>query len=276
MIDIRQSVHYANYLKREGWTVERIAEINYFIKKIPLIGSVLKVQRPQELRIDTIRRLARKYHVFQIIIEPKTQLDADFLKSIGFRLTKPFLPTKSLQIDLTKSKGYIFRNFKKDVRAAIKRGGNLTIKEYSTPDEIKKFREEWQNSVNFKRFVPGYKALINLRRSFPDNNSLFLASHNISSRIIGGVIFTRSSHDICYYWQAFTNPEGRSSLSQYSLLYHGILWAKKMGCRIFDFEGIYDERFPDKSWLGFTDFKKSFGGYEVPYPGCYTQFRFPL
>lgn len=51
------------------------------------------------------------------------------------------------------------------------------------------------------------------------------------------------------------------------------MWAKKRGCKIFDFEGIYDERFPNKSWLGFTHFKKSFGGYEVSYPGTYTKTR---
>ena len=89
--------------------------------------------------------------------------------------------------------------------------------------------------------------LLNLRKSFPGSYSLFLASHNIVGRIIGGVLFTRSLHDFAYYWQAFTNKEGRTSLSQYSLLYQGILWAKKHGCKVFDFEGIYDPRFPIKA-----------------------------
>ena len=94
MVDIRQSIHYANYLRHEGWVIERIAETNYFIKKLPLFGSILKVQRPEEVRIDTIRELARKYHTFQVVIEPKTELDAKFLTSIGFKLSKsPYLPT---------------------------------------------------------------------------------------------------------------------------------------------------------------------------------------
>ena len=289
MVDIRQSIHYANYLRHEGWVIERIAETNYFIKKLPLFGSILKVQRPEEVRIDTIRQLARKYRVFQTIIEPNLEFDMRLLMANGYSLSSsPYLPTKTLQIDLTKSKDYIFRHFKKDARQAIRRATALSerseskgeetnnIKSYSTESEIKKFREEWQNSVNFKRFVPSLRTLINLRKSFPANNSVFLASHNISSRIISGVIFTRSSHDICYYWQAFTNSEGRTSLTQYSLLWEGLLWAKKMGCKIFDFEGIYDERFPNKSWLGFTHFKKSFGGTEISYPGCYTKLRFPI
>lgn len=288
MIDIRQTENYAKYLASEGWTIERIGEINYFIKNLPLIGSVLKVQRPAEIRIDTIRKLAKKYHSFQTIVEPKTEMDAEFLTSVGFKLSKkPYLPTKTLQIDLTKSKESILGNFKKDARRAIKKaayaeasapngGGEFTIKEYSSPGEIKVFREAWKNSVKFNRYVPRVQGLINLRKSFPGDYSLFLASHNISGSIIGGALFTRSLHDICYYWQAFTNSEGRSSLSQYSLLYQGILWAKKQGCKIFDFEGIFDPRFPDKSWLGFTHFKKSFGGYEVSYPGTFTKTFFRI
>lgn len=278
MIDIRQSESYAKYLKSVGWTVERIAEINYFVRKIPVFGSILKVQRPEEIRIDKIDKLCRKYRVFQTIIEPKNELDAKYLASIGFKLTKStYLPSKTLQIDLTKGQEEIIRHFKKDARYAIRKGGGVKTVEYSTPDEIRKFREGWKNSVKLNRYVPKVEQLINLKKSFPQSKSLFLASHNIAGRIIGGVIFTTSSHEesnyITYYWQAFTNSEGRTLLSQYSLLYQGILWAKRNGYKIFDFEGMFDSRFPNKSWIGFTHFKRSFGGYEVTYPGTYIKNR---
>ncbi len=276
MEDIRQSSKYVDYLKREGWAVERVNSINYFIKKLPLIGAVMKVQRPEKIDFETIDKLAQKYRVFQVIIEPKDLNNESRIMNHGYKLSKsPYLPTKTLRIDLTQSQKAIFSHFKKDARRAIKQGSDQIIKSYSTPDEIKMWCEAWKKSVNYLRFVPGEKQLINLRKSFPDNYSIFLASHNIYGSIIGGALFTRSSHDIVYYWYGFTNKEGRTSLSQYSLLYQGILWAKKMGCKIFDFEGIYDERFPQKSWFGFTHFKRSFGGYEVKYPGCYTKFRFP-
>lgn len=278
MIDIRQTESYAKYLRSIGWRVERIAEINYFIKKMPLLGSVLKVQRPEEIRIDTINKLCRKYGVFQTIIEPKNELDAKYLASIGFKLSKStYLPSKTLQIDLTQNKEDILKHFKKDARYALRKGGALNFKEYSTPEEIKIFREEWKKSVKMSRYVPSAEQLIKLKKSFPQSHSIFLASHNIVSRIIGGVIFTTSSHGssnrITYYWQSFTNSEGRSTLANYPLLYQGILWAKKNGYKIFDFEGVYDPRFPNKDWLGFTHFKRSFGGYEVAYPGCYTRYQ---
>ena len=281
MIDIRQSQNYAKYMKSLDWSVERIAEINYFIKKVPLLGAILKVQRPEEIRIDTVDGLCRKYGVFQLIIEPKNNFDAEYLTSLGFKLAQStYLPSKTLQIDLTKSSKTILENFKKDVRYALRKGGDLKLKEYSTSEDIRILRKEWQKAVKLKRFVPSTEQLIKLKKSFPQSNSLFLMSHNISGSALGGAIFTTSSHgsikDIAYYWQAFTNKEGRALLSQYSLLFQGILWAKKNGFKVFDFEGVYDSRFPNKSWLGFTHFKEAFGGYEVEYPGTYVKYRLPF
>lgn len=277
MVDIRQSIQYANYLRSEGWIVERINNINYFVRKFLLIGSILKLQRPEKIDFKTIDKLCRKYRVFQIILEPKDESRVSSIESQGFRLSQnPYLPTKTLQIDLTQSKEKVYTNFTKDCRYNIRRGEKMKIKEYSTPKEIEIWRQAWKNSVKFDRYVPSAKQLINLRKSFPQSHSLFLASHNIVGRIIGGVLFTRSSHDVAYYWYGFTNQEGRTSLSQYPLLYQGILWAKRVGCKVFDFEGIYDERFPNKSWLGFTRFKHSFGGFEMSYPGCYSKSRFPI
>ena len=278
--------------------MERVDQINYSIKKLPLIGSILKLQRPEKIDLVSMIRIIDTYRVFQTIVEPKNESQAKILVSNGFYLSKnPYLPTKTLQIDLTQSKEKILSHFKKDARRAIKktafamsrvhhsvggepRGDSGFIKEYSTPSDIRRWRKAWRDSVNFSRFVPNERVLLNLRRSFPQNKSLFLASHNISGSVIGGALFTISSHErsnhISYYWYGFTNSEGRTSLSQYSLLWNGILWAKKQGCKIFDFEGIYDSRFPNKSWLGFSHFKKSFGGVEVLYPGCYVRFRLPI
>lgn len=276
MVDIRQSNNYKDYLRSAGWIVERIRETNYFIRKISFLGSVLKLQRPEKLEINTLLSLAKKYKSFQIVVEPNNDKQAELLAENGFKLSKStYLPSKTLQIDLTASQNAIFSNFKKDARQSVKRGEGQVIKAYETPEQIKVWHDAWKNSVNYKRYVPSLEALLNIKKSFPQNHSLFLASHNIVSRIIGGALFTISSHDtsnyITYYWYGFTNEAGRTSLSQYSLLYQGILWGKKMGCKTFDFEGIYDSRFPNKSWLGFTHFKESFGGVPTTYPGCYTK-----
>ena len=278
MVDIRQTLQYANYLSSLGWTVERIDGVNYFVRKLPLIGSILKIQRPEKIDFDTIDKLCLKYRVFQVILEPnltsivESTSDHNLLLHHGFKLSKsPYLPSRTLQIDLTQSQKEIEKGFMRNIRTGIRRGKTFPIKSYSTPQELETFHNSWKKSVKLTRFVPPLIDLINLRKSFPDNYSLFLASHNISGRIIGGVIFTRCLHESVNYMYGFMSKEGRTSLTHASLLYQGILWGKKMNCKIFDFEGIYDDRFPNKSWLGFSRFKKSFGGTEVLYPGCYTK-----
>ena len=288
LLDLRQTQNYAYFLKLQNWNTERINNTNYFIKKFPLIGSVLKIQRPQNLDFNTIKELQKKYRVFQTIIEPdlafsnrRFKFNHSSLLRKKYKLSKyTYLPSKTLVLDLTQDSDTIFRKFTKESRRSIRKGSSTKVKEYSSSKEIKKFYYAWKKYVNFSRHVPSLKTLLNLKKSFPHNKSLLLASHNISGRIIGGAIFTISSHDvsnyITYYMYGFTNDEGRTSLSQYSLLYSGILWGKKMGCKQFDFEGVYDDRFPIKSWLGFTHFKKQFGGSEVLYPGCYTKLRFPI
>ncbi len=271
MLDIRQSKNYADYLSSIGWIVERINGINYFVKKFPLIGSVIKIQRPQRINYLTIKQLAIKYHAFQIILEPKQKL---IMNNLQFKISKsPYLPTKTLQINLTQSKEKIFKQFKKDCRSAIEKNEKLKIKETKN---IENFRNAWKKSVGLKRYVPPLSHLVALKKSFGKNCLMIHCYISVDHNKNGGVgaIFLLSNN-IAYYWQAFTNKEGREKQIQYKIVWEGILWAKKHGAKVFDFEGIYDERFPNKSWLGFTHFKKSFGGKEIEYPGCYTKFRFP-
>lgn len=269
MQDIRQSKEYARYLSRIGWNVEKIDKVSVFVKKFPLIGSVLKIQRPgQNMDFQKIGKIAQKHRVFQIIIEPINETQSAECKANGFKLSKsPYLPTKTLQIDLKQRKEKIFTDFEKDCRSAIKKNNRLNIRKYELGD-LNDFRNYWKGAVGIKRYVPPLQHLIELKKAFR-KNSLFVTSEKSDS----GAIFLNSG-DVSYYWQAFTNKDGRKKLYQYKIVWEGILWSKKNKAKIFDFEGIYDKRFPNGSWLGFSHFKKSFGGKEISYPGCFVKTDF--
>lgn len=273
-IDIRQSKEYANHLRNLGWTVERIASVNYFVKKVPLLGSFLKIQRPEKIDLNTIGILGRKYKIRRIIIEPKRISDTKRLVSGGYRLAKStYLPSKTLVLRL-KNKKIIYNSFKKNTKYGIKRSASLPI--LQNP-KLSTFHDSWKNVAGFSHYVPSIGTLESLQTTL-GTNMLILASHNNMSRKImynAGSIFLLSD-DTCYYWQSFSDKIGRSSLAQYSILWNGILWGISRGAKYFDFEGIYDFRFPNKSWLGFTFFKKQFGGTEIEYPGTYYRniFRF--
>jgi lipid II:glycine glycyltransferase (peptidoglycan interpeptide bridge formation enzyme) len=280
-MDIRQSPEYGHYLAQIGWVVEQVSGVNYFIRKFPLVGSIIKIQRPEKIDFEEIEKLTKKYKAFQIILEPITTRPRshNLSPSIGssssihnslyahkFKLSKsPYLPTKTLLIDIG------LTNFRSDIKRAINKFNNDQFSIYT--NNLDQFRNAWKKAVGLSKYVPSLKQLQALQNSFKIN-SLFVTTSDKSA----GIIFLVSGTTL-YYWQAFSDKKKRYLPNQYRMVWYGILWGKKRGAKLFDFEGIYDERFPNKSWLGFTHFKKTFGGKEVEYPGCFiktkTIFSFP-
>jgi len=133
--------------------------------------------------------------------------------------------------------------------------------------------------------IPSFKNIRALKKSF-GRDALFLAStvsdlpanrkQKKREVVAGTIILIADSPDkkadkTAYYYYAFTSKKGRKLLAQYELVWEAIKLAKKRGCKTFDLEGIYDPRFPVKSWCGFSHFKKSFGGKEINYPGCFRK-----
>jgi len=232
-MDIRQSKEYAKYLTLIGWKVEKVNGVYCFIKKIPILGDFVKIQRTD--------KIINKYKPFHLVYEPLTITPA------GFKLSNsPYLPTKTLQLNLTESEEELYKNLKKDARYALRKIERIQL----------------EKETNFFKF----KEYKNLKKAF-GKNCLLLSTPNSSA------IFLKAGRT-AYYWKAQTNKEGRKNLDQYRIVWEGILWAKSRKAKVFDFEGVYDERFPNKQWLGFTHFKKSFGGREVLYPGSFIKTNF--
>jgi len=291
MTDLRQTAQYARYLQLQNWQVKKINGTYIFIRKLLFI-SIIKIQRP---RIYTPGESAQGEHPRGvakrgITITKLEPLSANQIPP-NFKLKKStFLPSKTLEIDLTQSKKKILAGMKKDARYAIRKAsraerlsgecakhspGVLRSEKRSHDSSevvacknIKAFHQAWKKSIGWQRWAPSLKSLHNLKKAF-GKNVLFLAAKKDSQIIAGTVILTADKK--AYYYYAFTDKKGRQLLAQYLLVWQAIKWAKKQGCKVFDFEGIYDNRFPNQSWLGFTHFKKSFGGREVKYPGCFTK-----
>jgi len=267
MKDIRQSLKWAIYLQKIGWSVGKIDDAFVFYKKIPIIGRIAKIQRPQ--RVPTPKSLdsfSKKNKISILYIEPKTTPSEKGLQKWGFwKTNKFFLPTKTIYLDISKSKQKIFNQMKSDARYSLRKcqKGNINCE---VEENLENFRRIWRESVSWKRYVPSLSHLVALKDSFRDD-CIFLINRNYPS----GAIFLVSDKT-AYYWQAFTSASGRNNLAQYQIIWTGILWAKRKGAKILDFEGVYDKRFPIKSWLGFSHFKKSFGGKSKEFPHPFVKY----
>jgi len=270
MTDLRQSPSYARFMSLEGWTVDKSEGTYSYVKKLPLLGHFIKIQRPATITPKLINALETKYRPFQILLEPAVISHQSSV--ISFKPASPYLPSKTLILDLTQSEKKLYADLKKDCRYALRKTKDSLLTTPSSLSEISGFRKAWKRSVPFTRYVPSRKNMENLQHSF-NKDSLFMQTGLHSrSEAKAGAIFLKAG-PTAYYWQAFTNKEARKALIQYQIVWRGILWAKKEGAKTFDFEGIYDNRFPNKSWLGFTHFKKSFGGKEAIYPQALKKTR---
>ncbi len=69
-----------------------------------------------------------------------------------------------------------------------------------------------------------------------------------------------TSKNIAFYWHNASTKTGKRNFAPTLCVWKAIKEAKKRGLKIFDFEGLWDERFPhlNKGWKGFTRFKKGF------------------
>lgn len=268
MTDLRQSANWARFLTASGWQVAGSPGTFAFIRRIPLAPiAVIKIQRPTRLNFATTNQLAKKHRAFWVYIEPATAIQVPSLHRHGFKLSKsPFLPAKTIHLNLIPPLPKILEQMKKDGRYSVRRAEKYSLQLIKAPD-LTTFYTAWPRRRGWK---PSLKNLQTLKAAF-GKNVLFLAAANTDSgQILAGTVILLTNR-VAYYYYAFTAKQGRQKLAQYWLVWQAIKEAKKQNCQIFDFEGIFDPRFSSHSWIGFSHFKRSFGGKEITYPGCFVK-----
>jgi lipid II:glycine glycyltransferase (peptidoglycan interpeptide bridge formation enzyme) len=278
MVDIRQSKEFGRYMESLGWKVERINNINYFIRPF-IFGAVsfIKVQRPRRVNPKIITKLAKKYRAWMIVIEPrKSSPRGKPKKQIipGYRTLKnPYLPSKTLVLDLTKSQKDLLSEMHHKTRYNIKKH-KVQMSNIKISNDVAEFAKFW-NEQRYGKYslFSQVRGVEKMYKAFGKNAKTIAAYKN--KQLISGILML--IHDKrAYYMYAASNKVGKKNYASTACTWKAIKLAKKLGCKEFDFEGIYDARFPTESWYGFTRFKKSFGGREVSYPASLVRYRLPV
>ncbi len=270
MIDLRQTPEYAQYMNLLGWKVHKCQMINdkcqIFLKKIPLLGYVAKIQRPKEkINLEKVKEeLEKKYKIAAIYFEPQIEQSVPS----AFKSAKSvFLPSKTIQIDLRLSETELLKHCKQKTRYNIKLSQQYVV--IKKLDDINSFVNLWQKeALSRGQFLSQKKEIKTLYEAFGERANLYFAyPSTISTTPCAGLLIANST-DTAFYMYAFTTKAGRKLFASTALTWHAICNAKKNNLKTFDFDGIYDERFPSqtKAWQGFTKFKEGFGGKTVEFP----------
>jgi lipid II:glycine glycyltransferase (peptidoglycan interpeptide bridge formation enzyme) len=271
--DYRQSEEYCQYYSKKGWVVERIGSTRVLIKKIPLLGSIIKIQRgSSNTPLVEIEKLAKKNKALLAVIEPDIKSgDAHYagleesLKLSGYNngLNLFFSATKTTYIDLTKSEESILSSFDQSIRKSLK--GNLKKSvHFRSVDCIEEFYpllHEAGHRRNF--FVQTLSDWKDKWKPFSSQVQIILAY--LDGKLLGGNMFIIKP-PVAFGLFLPTTESGRRDRIAASLIWEGLKLAKNNGCDLFDLNGLYDERFDfPRKWLGLTAFKKKFRGCEVEF-----------
>lgn len=190
-------------------------------------------------------------------------------RRLEFKLSNwPLLGTKTLRVDLRPSEEEIVKSFKKDCRYTLKK---LLISNYLiSNDQFDKFYEIWKRSARRKKlWIPPVKDYWALVKAF--GKKCFCLTIGDQA---GAVILTHKK--TAFYYYAGATAEGTRLDYPYLVVWEAMKEAKKRRCKVWDFEGIFDKRWPNKGWVGFSHFKKSFGGKEIEFPGSFEKWRWPF
>lgn len=269
MEDLRQTQGWKGYLTDKGWQVvslrseDKVHKMNAFIIPLGILGlKMLKLQRSEyDPDWSELNKLKRKYKVVSSVIEPSRIQDALGYHMAGYKITRfPYLATKTYITDLTQTEKELWKNLSENARRQIIKNKRVVVEEI----DVNGFLELWKK--NSKIWTMKKRELASVLKRFKGKAKLIVSR---TGKIYHSGLLIIYSADTANYYQTWTGEEGRVSGGHYKLVWEEMLRAKKEGLKFFDLEGIYDPRWPQKRWRGFTEFKRRFGGTEVAFPGSF-------
>ncbi len=269
----QQSELYKKFMLSLKWDVMPVGEAQVFIRSFPIVGGMMKLHRPQKLpnTVELIS-LIKQRRIHTLVVEPVLTQDPEELQSWCEELSKqitisssPFLPTKTIHIDVTRNEDAIFSSFSEAKRRAVRRATKLgvTIQESDSIRDLLNIKNKSAGLFGFMT-TSGMKELWDV---FAPTHASILLAHDEKKVLLGGVLLLHYDN-VTYYWIAGTITHGKKLFAPTLLVWESIKLAKQKKSKIFDFVGVWDERLPKENtqWLGFTKFKEGFGGKTAYYP----------
>jgi lipid II:glycine glycyltransferase (peptidoglycan interpeptide bridge formation enzyme) len=253
--DIRQTEQWATYMTNMGWTVEKIDGIYIFIRRVyPFKHSLIKISHPKgPIPFEKIEELSKKHKALFTIIEPHIEgyQEEEYKKN---RFEKSILKsafTATRLLDLQKTEQELWESLSENARRNIKKAqkNNMTIKRVMMKDET-----DWNNFDNYfnlyvhlgkkKNFyTQSHQESLTRMKAFKENTFLYFAYEKENPDPIATIWFSFVDNTLVYMLTGITN-KGYELLANYILAWEGIKTGRELGLKVFDFESVFDERYP--------------------------------
>ena len=273
-MEVQQTSLYRDYILSLGWSVGMIDDVAVFYRHLPFMGVMAKIQRPITLPyLPKLIPFLQHLHVHTLLVEPKADEDpiqfTAYIRSLSkfFKIiSSPFLPTKTILVDVTPSEKIMFSSLESAKRRAVRRAEKfgISITTSNTINDLIAIKSKAAGTFG-SMTTYGIDKLWNI--FYKKKQSHILLARTDKKEVVGGVLLLLSG-STCYYWIAGATKKGKHMFAPTLLVWEALKFAHGKKCTFFDFVGVWDERTPKQyhEWKGFTKFKEGFGGKELYYP----------
>jgi len=241
--------------------------------------------------LESLQDLAQKEKSVFLRVEPCLNCTKDDLDILCFEKSKDIQPHKTLVLDLSLSEEELLAQMGEKTRynigLAARKGVSIKLSSSQDDNFEKDFEEFWdllnQTARRQKIRLFGkeyYRKELQIGKNLPQPllkegnrssplgevgrdfvNVLFIAEYQnkpIAANIVN-LFGNRAT-----YLHGGSDNEYRSLMAPHLLQWEQIKYAKSVGCKIYDFWGCDDEK-----WPGVSRFKKGYGGREVEFCGTH-------
>ncbi|MBU1992412.1 MAG: peptidoglycan bridge formation glycyltransferase FemA/FemB family protein [Patescibacteria group bacterium] len=216
--------------------------------------------------IEQIEKIAKKENAVFLRLEPP----ANFKPHKKFRKAHAHhQPEQTLVIDLSKPEEKILAQMKEkgryNIRLAEKKG--VKVKKSKNVKTFYPLLEKTTTRDKFSSHPLSYYESMLKNMSGEDRAKgfakLFVAEYEEEK--IAALIATFYKNTATYYFGA-SSDRRRNIMAPYLLQWEAMRYAKKIGCKYYDFLGVAPDGAKNHPWAGVTQFKRKFGGISVKYP----------
>ncbi len=284
-LDARQTSNWAQYMESIGWIAKKVNNTYIYVREIkPFKHSLVKIQHAKEQPdFQKIDEIAKEHNALFVILEPyNIEYNEELLKSNGFiksKLKSAF--TSTVLIDLKATEENILASFSENARRNIKKAiaNKLRVEHIFTNEQktdtsqFEKFYALYKELGKTKGFyVLPYSECLKKLQAFQNNSILSFAYEPDNPQPIAVVWYLYFDNTLVYNHTGITQ-RGYDLQANSLLVWEGIKQGKKLGMKVFDFESVYDPRYPseNKKWLGYSEFKKRFHGETIFYPRAWIK-----
>jgi len=284
--DVRQSPAWGEMLKFYGWKLYYTSSgIMVAILKIPLLGSMIKVQRPKNVTkqdMEEIMEMCKKHRALFIKIDPFINQDLKIIRDYGFsQSTFPLCPTKTMFINLEEDSDVLWEKIshsgKYSINRARREGAKLNFIRNPSDDKYEEYFKVLSETGKRKHFyVEPLKFNLHKKNCFGTESFLVMV-YGKDGKPEGGKFFLAHNKNVLYVTGG-TTAAGRKTKSGYLLTWEAILYFKRLGYVNLDLEGLFDKRFASftSNWEGFTHFKDKFNGEIIELAGPQVKYTNPI